>query len=297
MKFLLVFNPAAAKGRARRLFPEVQEAFREKGLECETLVSSAGAAVADELACRELGDFDGVIAAGGDGTVFEVLNGLYRHEAKDRKPLGVIPLGTGNAFARELGLFPGEWRKALDLIAGGGRRCIDVGRVECAGEVFHFLNIVGMGFVVGAGKASQKLKFLGPGAYTLGTLWQTLRLKSYPLRIEVDGRLIEQDNVLVEIANTQYTGTSFLIAPGALMDDGRFDVVLLRKLSRLRLLKLFPTIYSGTHVQFDEITLLRGRHIRILEPAGFLLAPDGEFRGQTPAEISCLHQDLEIFSS
>jgi diacylglycerol kinase (ATP) len=191
---------------------------------------------------------------------------------------------------------PGEWRKGVGIISGGKRCKVDVGQITTAAEQFYFLNILGMGFAVDAGRSARKFKRLGNVAYTLGTLWQTLQLKSYALRMEIDGRAVEQDNIFAEISNTRYTGTSFLIAPGAEMDDGLLDVTLLRKLSRLRLLRLFPTIYSGRHVDHEEISVLRGKFIRILAPQGYLLGPDGEFRGTTPAEITCLHQDLTIFS-
>ena len=296
MKLLLIFNPNARHGRAKKCLADICNAFAVRDIATDTLVTNHRGHAVEELAKRNLGLYDGIVAAGGDGTVFEVVNGLYRQDKEDRKPLGVIPVGTGNAFARELGLLPGEWRKGVEIIAGARTREVDVAQVRAASEQFYFINIMGMGFAVDAGLVAKKLKGLGNIAYTLGTLWQTLQLKSYDLRMEIDGRLIEQDNIFVELSNTRYTGTSFLIAPGAEMDDGRLDVTLLRKLPRLRLLRLFPTIYSGRHVEYGEVSVIRGKSIRIMAPEGYLLAPDGEFQGVTPAEITCLHRDLEIFS-
>jgi diacylglycerol kinase (ATP) len=227
--------------------------------------------------------------------LFEVLNGLYRKEPRQRVPLGLVPVGTGNAFARDLGLMPGDWQKGIDIIARNQPRRVDVGRVQTRSETFHFLNIVGMGFAVDAGMTAKKLKIFGNSAYTLGTLWETIRLKSYPLHIEIDGKIIKQDNVFVEISNSRYTGTSFLIAPDAQIDDGLLDVTLLSSLPRRRLLRLFPPIYSGRHVQYPEVSTFQARQIRIQAPGGCLLAPDGEFHGSTPADVSCLHRDLEIF--
>jgi len=295
-KLLLVFNPAAGHGRARKLLAEIQRAFRASGILTDTLTTACHGDATGQVSAAPLADYGGVIAVGGDGTVFDVVNGLYRHPRDARPPLGVIPAGTGNAFARDLGLLPGEWRKGVAIIAGANMRQVDVGRVNTASESFHFINIVGIGFAVDAGRTASRLKRLGPIAYTLGTLWQTLRLTAYELRLEIDGRTIEQDNIFVEISNTRYTGTSFLIAPGARMDDGLLDVTLLRKLPRLRLLRLFPSIYSGHHVDYEEVSVIRGKSIKILEPGGYLMAPDGEFHGSTPAEITCLHQDLTIFS-
>jgi diacylglycerol kinase (ATP) len=152
-----------------------------------------------------------------------------------------------------------------------------------------------MGFAVDAGLTARKLKFLGEPAYTLATLWQVLKLKSYPLIMETDGVARKSDNIFIAVSNSRYTGTHFLIAPSASLDDGQLDVTVLEKLPRSRLLKLFPSIYSGRHVEYDEVMSLRAAHVVIRSPAGLMLGPDGEFCGTSPAEISCLHRDLEIF--
>ena len=294
MKLLLVFNPLASIGRASGLLQKVREGLgRFAALEVAPS-HYAGHAV-DLVAEADLASFDGVIAAGGDGTLFEVLNGLYRKEPAERVPLGLVPLGTGNAFSRDLGLKPGDWQKGIEIIARNRPHRVDVGRVQTETETFYFLNIIGMGFAVDAGLTARKLKKAGKIAYTLGTLWETIKLKSYRLNIDINGKNIIQNNVFVEISNSRYTGTSFLIAPDAKIDDGLLDVTLLSSLPRRRLLRLFPTIYSGRHVEYEEVSTYQAQHIRIHAPGGRLLAPDGEFRGHTPADISCLHHDLELF--
>ena len=152
-----------------------------------------------------------------------------------------------------------------------------------------------MGFSVDAGKSAQKLKFFGNAAYTLATLWQVLKLKSYPLVAELDEQRISSNNVFITISNTRFTGTHFLIAPDACIDDGLLDITILEKLPRLRLLKLFPTIYEGRHVAYKEVLSYQASRINIQSPETMLLGPDGEFRGRSPAEITCLHKDLTIF--
>ena len=295
MNLLLVFNPAAAAGRAARLLPAIRSAL-ETFARVEVMETrGAGDAIA-RVAGADLSTFDAVLAAGGDGTLFEVLNGLYRQDMASRIPLGLIPAGTGNAFARDLGLLPRDWKKGIGLIQAGRTSAVDVGRVSTPSATYHFLNIVGAGLPVDAMKTAGNLKLAGNTAYTLATLWHAMKLKSYPLHIEIDGKEIRQDSMFVEISNTRYTGTSFLIAPGAVPDDGLLDVVLLARLSRHRLLRLFPSIYSGRHVLYDEIRTFRAKEIRILAPSGMGLAPDGEIRGCTPATITCLHRDLQIFS-
>ena len=248
------------------------------------------------VASAQLSDFDGLVAAGGDGTVFEVLNGLYQHPKTARIPLGLLPIGTGNAFARELDLESDVVNSAIELLARGHTRQVDVGFVKSADHSFYFVNIISMGFAVDAGLTAQKIKFLGKAAYTLATLWQVLKLKSYPLEMCIDGERTTSDNVFVTISNSRFTGTHFLIAPGAEIDDGQFDVTILANLPRSRLLKLFPTIYSGRHIEYTEVSSRKATQISIRSPKGLLLGPDGEFFGHSPAEISCLPQDLTIFS-
>ena len=296
MKLLIVFNPNAAHGRSVRKLQAIQAKFEDLGVQAEFRTTTHAGHGTELVAITDLSAYDGIIAAGGDGTLFEVLNGLYKHPRSARIPLGLLPIGTGNAFARDLQLKPSAWSEAIDLLKRGNTRQVDVGHVKSAEGSYYFLNIVGMGFSVDAGKSAQKLKFLGNAAYTLATLWQVLKLKSYPLLIDLDGRQISSDNVFITISNTRFTGTHFLIAPDACIDDGLLDVTILEKLPRLRLLKLFPTIYEGGHVAYKEVLSYRASRINIQSPATMLLGPDGEFRGSSPAEITCLHKDLTIFT-
>jgi diacylglycerol kinase (ATP) len=293
---LIIFNPHAAYGRSLKKITDIEAKFRSLGIESSFMQTSHPGHGTELVANTDLSGFDGLVAAGGDGTVFEVLNGLYKHPEAARIPLGLLPIGTGNAFARDLNLQPDAWRDGIDLLHRGHTRRVDVGHLKSADSRYYFLNIVGMGFFVDAGLSAQKLKFFGNTAYTLATLWQVFKLKSYPVVLELDGIEIRQDNLLVCISNTRFTGTHFLIAPGAIIDDGFLDVTLLECLPRHRLLRLFPTIYTGRHIKYKEITTHKTASIKIRAPGAMLLSPDGEFYGTTPAEITCLHQDLTIFT-
>jgi diacylglycerol kinase (ATP) len=295
LKLLVIFNPGAACGRSASKIETARARFESLGIDAEFIPTGHPGHATELVAEATLSTFDGVVAAGGDGTVHEVLNGLYRHPRPQRVPLGLLPIGTGNAFARELNLQADELDEAIGLLARGNTRKVDVGYVESAGKCYYFLNIVLMGFAVDAGLKAKKLKFLGQSAYTLATLWQVMKLRSYPLKFEIDGVDRESDNLFVAISNSRYTGTHFLIAPSASLDDGLLDVTTVEKLPRLRLLKLFPSIYSGRHVEYPEVSARKAGRIRIRAPEGMLLGPDGEFCGRSPAVITCLPRDLEIF--
>ena len=294
MKILLLLNPHAAAGRAAALHEPLAESLGAFASVKVLLTEGPGHAT-EMVAGADLSAFDAVVAAGGDGTLFEVLNGLYANACDEKPPLGVIPVGTGNAFARDLGLAPGDWEKGVELIAEGRTKPFDVGRVQSEEGTYHFLNIVGAGLPVDAMLTAARLKFIGRVAYTLATLLRAMQLKTYALEIELDGKTIKRESMFIEVSNTRFTGTSFLIAPGAEPDDGLFDITLVRRLGRVRLLRLFPTIYRGEHIRYDEVSTYRASEVRITGPAGMKLAPDGEMRGSTPATVSCLHRDLEIF--
>jgi len=289
-------NPQAGGGRAAKLLPAIEHELGQHVSQQQVFCSSASASIRNWLGQKNLNGIDAVVAAGGDGTLFEAVNGLMCHSLQSRPPLGVLPIGTGNAFSRDLGLQAGDWQSALELIFKGETRQIDLGQIDCAAGRIYFLNIAGMGFVVDAGLTARRLKHIGHSAYTLSALWQTLKMRGHRLRIEVDGRLIEQDNLFVELSNSRYTGTSFLMAPGARLDDGLLDLTLLRRLPRIRLLRLFPTIYSGKHVDYPEVMVVQGREFSIIEPTDYPLMIDGEFVGTTPARIRCLPGELRIFA-
>jgi len=296
LKLLIIFNPKAANGRSLKKLVAIKAKFENLGIQTTYKPTRYAGHGKELVASTDLSDFDGLIAAGGDGTLFEVLNGLYQHPKTARIPLGLLPIGTGNAFARELALEVNALTDAIDLLHRGRTRQVDVGFVKATEKSFYFVNIVSMGFAVDAGLTAQSLKLFGKTAYTMATLWQVLKLKSYPLEIEIDGKLIKSDNVFISISNSRYTGTSFLIAPTAKIDDGQLDVTILESLPRHRLLKLFPTIYSGRHIEYNEIASCKAAHINIRSPQGLLLGPDGEFYGSSPAEITCLPRDLMIFA-
>ena len=193
-----------------------------------------------EIAAQaKLDDFDAIIASGGDGTLFEVLNGYYQNTCPNKPPIGLIPNGTGNAFMKELNLLKTDWKKAIDIIALNHRRSVDVGKFISEEKTYYFINIVGMGFVTEIAELSVPLKWMGNTAYTVATLLKLISLKSQKVTIELDGKILERDGVFVEVANSTFTGTTFHIAPEAEIDDGFLDVIILNKISRLKLLKLF----------------------------------------------------------
>ena len=297
MKILIVCNPTAGHGRGAREISEIQTLCHGLGLGLETDVrTTASRGHATEIvAAANLHDYDAVVAAGGDGTVFETVTGLFRNPAGAAVPLGVMPLGTGNSFARDLGLDRKRLAEAASVIAAGATRKVDVARVRLAAEEFHYLNILGVGFPCDVAVVAERLKVLGSSAYTVGVVLRTAFLKTFNLRLELDGLALEREATFVEISNSRYTA-DFLMAPEARVDDGVLDVTVLGRISRRRLLQLFPTVFRGEHIHYQEVETFRARRITVSTDRPMVLSPDGELVGTTPVEISCRHRALEVFA-
>jgi len=145
-----------------------------------------------------------------------------------------------------------------------------------------------MGFIADIAATAARLKWLGNSAYTLAVLLRLPWMKAQRLSLDIDGQSVEREAVFVEVANSSYTGASFLIAPKAKLDDGLLDVVLLRGISRIGLLRLFRTVHDGSHIRDPHVEYLQVRSITVTEPAPGPLVPDGEILGTSPACFECL---------
>ncbi len=296
MKVLLVYNPFAGHGKAKKIFSEIEKEFIRKEIKFDIEFTEYRGHAVEIVKDADISSYDGIIAAGGDGTLFEVINGLYknRFKKKDRVPLGVLPIGTGNAFCRDIGLITDAWKEAIALIAGGKTKKVDVGKIITHGQIYYYLNIVGLGFVADVNKDAHKLKIFGNFSYTMGVIYEILKLNIYDLEIDLDGTIINRENIFVEVSNTRYTA-NFLMAPDAEIDDGYLDVTLLNKTSRRKLLKAFPKIFTGEHIYEDSIETFKAKKIKIKTSVPKILTPDGELLGLTPITIECLNKAVSVF--
>jgi YegS/Rv2252/BmrU family lipid kinase len=294
MKLLLVANPSAGHGRGGRLLTEIGNICLDLGLDVDTRLTERPGHATEIIEAEDLERYGGVVATGGDGTVFEAVNGLFRNPAGPAVPFGVLPVGTGNSFSRDLGLERGQAREALEFAAGGATRKVDVGRCRTGNRDLYYLNILGLGFVSDVTATAARLKVLGNASYTIGVVYRTAFLGTSRLELELDGKAIEREATFLEISNSRYTA-DFLMAPEAEIDDGLLDITLLGRISRRRLLRLFPTVFRGEHIRYPEVETFTARNIKIVSEQPKILSPDGELIGTTPAEVTCLHQALDVF--
>ena len=280
MRAVVLLNPAARGGRAGRARPALAAALAESGVSAE-IVETTGPGAAEAAAREAAASADLVVAAGGDGTVHEVLNGVVGGEAS----FGVVPLGTGNDYALALGV-PAGLEAACAALATAEPFTVDVGRVEwtdTGGEahVRHFANGLGAGFDAHAARLAGDTKWLGGRTAYLAAIARTLwawRRPSLRVRVTVgDAAVFENDLFLCEIANGHSVGGGFLLAPDARIDDGLLDACIVRHVSTGRALRLLPTTFSGAHVGAPEVRMERAPRIVLEVLRGTVaLQADGE---------------------
>lgn len=264
---LVIRNPAAGRGRAAKHWPAAAQELKNAGIAFdEAVTASAGDAIA--IAEKASSSYNVVIAAGGDGTVHEVVNGLMR--ADKGTVFGVIPLGSGDDFAKLLG-------------SGKGKRHFDVGRISSGSEVRFFANGMDIGFGAHAARNVKRVpRFLtGLGAY-LGAL--ALTMIRYPLlrvRLQLDeAPPFELATAMAAAMNGTTFGGSFRVCPEARPDDGLLDLMLVDAVGRLEILQLVPKILRGTHTGDPRLRMLRARRITIESDEPLLVETDGEIAFQ-----------------
>ncbi|MBN1302636.1 MAG: diacylglycerol kinase family lipid kinase [Melioribacteraceae bacterium] len=296
MKALLVFNKFAANRRAGGLGETVRRELHKRGVEFDSIETNGSYNFGGSYPEININEYDALIAAGGDGTIFHTVN-LFYDKSGGALPVGVIPIGTGNAFARDLGIKANDIVKSVDAIVKGKTRKADLGKFRENGNALYFSNIIGFGFVTDVAHSAHKMKSIGKLSYTLGVLYHTVFLKPFAAEIEYDGNKIEREILFAEISNTRYTGSDFLMAPSAELDDGFLDITIMNAASRSILLNGLPKIFKGAHVNMKEVETFRARSIKIKTAEPKTLTPDGEILGSTPVQIECLEKAADFFAA
>jgi diacylglycerol kinase family enzyme len=237
---------------------------------------------------------DAVVAAGGDGTVHEVVNGLLR--AGGKAALGVVPLGSGDDFEKQLAGRP--WLLRLKEPV---QRKFDAGRIEAGGQVRWFANGMDVGFGAhGAANVRRVPRFLKGFAAYLGALALTMiRYPRLNLRVRLDDApAFDLSTAMTAVMNGTTFGGSFQVAPDARPDDGQFDLLLVDAIGRVQILQLVPKILKGSHKGDPRVRLLRARRVVIESVEPLLVEADGElaFEGANSLKIDLLPGALRVLA-
>jgi diacylglycerol kinase (ATP) len=287
----LFVNPTAGRGRGAHAARPAASAVRAAGFSVRTVV---GANAEDALTRARAAVAEGtgaLIAVGGDGMAHLALQAV----AGTRTPLGLVAVGTGNDFARALGLPVRDpaaaGRLIADALKGARLRDIDLGRVD--GRWFG--TVLASGFDSRVNDRGNRMRWpTGRLKYDLAMLAELAAFRPFPYRITLDdGDVREVEAALVAVGNGSSYGGGMRICPGADLTDGLFDITVVGDCSRTTLLRVFPSVYRGRHVDHPEVTVVRAAKVEIAAE-GMTGYVDGEPLGPLPLTARCVRAAVRI---
>ncbi len=295
----LIVNPIAGAGKTGKKWPQIMSLLKNIGLRLEH-DSTEAPRHAIELAksAAEKG-YELVVSVGGDGTINEVVNGLYDAGSMGDVMLGIIGTGTGGDYIRTIGV-PRHHEEACQRLMNPKKLVVDLGIVEYVsnGRMVErlFVNLAGLGFDAEVVKATtQRFKALGGvPSYLVGLLTTFLFYRNREVSIKLDGNEEDRKICTIMMNNGKYGGGSMCVAPHADPTDGYFDVVIIDDLSKPDLLWSLPRIYKGTHLTHPKVSVKRAKEVYIQSERRMSLQADGELLGETPARFRVLPAALNV---
>src|ERR1700754_768061 len=287
-------NPMSGHGNAPHAAERAIAQFQRRGVDvCEIVGTDADHArrLLDDALERGT---DALVVCGGDGVISLALQSLALGDI----PLGVIPAGTGNDHAREYQLPRNDPEAAADVVVDGWTESVDLGRIDShAGTQKWFGTVMAAGFDSLVSDRTNRMRWPhGRMRYNVAMVAELSQLRPLPFRLGFDdGETIVADLTLAAFGNTKSYGGGMLICPNADHTDGQLDITMVRATSRIRLIRLSPTVFKGTHTELDGVDTARARSVSVDSP-GISAYADGEYACPLPVEVSAVPGALRILT-
>jgi diacylglycerol kinase (ATP) len=293
MKIIILVNPSSGRGYGSTHGRRAVELLEKAGARVEAVETPTFQHTLERAEAMTKQHCDVVAAVGGDGTVNAVANGLCRSPSSNRPTMAVIPCGRGNDFAASLGL--ADLQSACNAILTGERRRIDMGKTEAG----YFLGVAGAGFDSKVARRAQRQFPLLSGAavYVLALLRTLTAFQPIPARITYDSGVYEGLMTFVVAGNNDRYGGGMRITPHASMYDGLLDLCLVKEVTRSTLLRVFPRVFRGTHLDHPQVFYTKTKRVTIESTEPVELFADGEFIQPIPACIEVVPAALEVIIS
>jgi diacylglycerol kinase (ATP) len=295
-RFFAIVNPAAGGGRCGRLAAAALDRVRQVGIELEVArTTKPGEATALARAAYAKGERN-FLAVGGDGTAFEIVNGLFPEaQTRGRPVLGFLPLGTGNSFLRDFTTRGVE--HTIEALRNRSRRPCDVLRLRHSGDDIYFINLLSLGFPADVGElTNRRFKGLGELGYILGVVARLagIRHPAFPHRVDGAEEWDRRRCLFLTFSNSKFTGGKMMIAPKADSSDARIEYVRWGPIGRLRLLWTFPRLFTGTHIEHPLASRAAAERIEfdLAEPVNAMV--DGEILRLKCRSIEILPAALDV---
>lgn len=287
----LVFaNPTSGRGRGARVLAEVLRYLDEQRLSYNVIAASSLDGSLNELRSRKFDDYERILVVGGDGMMHHAINEVTTAVAGEQLPIGLIPSGTGNDFARALGLDIKTPVRNIDTFLSTTPTAVDLGEVN--GRRFGAICSTGFDSLVNE-RANAMRWPKGKRKYDIAMLQELPRFKARNYQFNIDGKSYDVNAMLIAVGNGSSYGGGMKVCPEAQVDDGLLDVMILHPVPKIEFLKIFPKVYSGSHVAHPEVEIIRGESITINGDA--VTYADGERISPTPVRINAVPGALKTW--
>ncbi len=302
-KWLVIVNPNAGVKKGSRDWPKILPMLKDEGLDFEYLLTEHRNH-ANQITIDRIGKgFRNIIVVGGDGTMNEVVNGIFLQQTvpTEEITLGMIPVGTGNDWCRTFSI-PFDYKEAIKILKKKNSVLQDTGRISYFKKEVHqiryFMNIAGMGYDALVAKKTNVLKDKGHGGpftYFYFIFTSLLQFVFPEAIIEVDDEPVFKGEIFsMNVGICKYNGGGMMQVPFAIPDDGLFDVTLIRKAPKWMVIRYARKLYDGTLVKLDFVKTFRGKSVRIRSTARIYLEADGESLGHSPFVFEMLPRSLRV---
>ena len=291
-KYYLLVNPKGGHKKGLEIYEKVKHVFSSSDTNIKVLHTEYAGHAFDFANTLDFVGYDGLCAIGGDGTMYEIINGMLKREDKQKIPIGLITGGTGNSFMYDVDcLDPVD---AAKRIVQHNLRPLDIAKVNANGDLFYSFNIIGWGLATDAGKLAEKLRWLGGIRYDVASIIEVLKGKDRIATLTLDKEVIKENFIFIIGCNTIHTGKAMKMAPLAQLNDGKIDLIIVRKTSRINLLKLFPKLFSGDHIKSPLVEYRQVENFSISLEETNDLTIDGEIIGTTPLDVQMIPKMINV---
>lgn len=305
VKWLVILNPHAGSGRGKKDKAEILKCLNIADVQYELVVSEFPRHTV-QLTVDAIGNgFRKIIVAGGDGTLNEVVNGIFSQTVcpPEEITIGVIPVGTGNDWIKTFGI-PNEYQEAVRIIRKGDTMRQDTGQItfteNSLTKICYFANMAGFGFDAMVAAKTNRLKDKGRSGISLylqalGSSF--MNYKTAKTHVTIDGQEIDELIFSVSIGIGRYNGGGMMQAPGAIPDNGLFQVTIIRKIGLFGILRNLAGLYSGAFVKDRRVSTYQAKHVSISAGQSIAGEADGEALGDNKFEIDLLSQKITVIYS
>lgn len=288
MKNLLILNPSSFKGKALEAKEKVESAFNKYNLDYEIHISKSADDIIEAIRLNLNSEITNFISVGGDGTLHYMANAL----AETRKNLGCIPFGSGNDIAASLNILP-DLDSCCKAIKKGAVKRIDLGLIN---SKYYYLGVAGAGFdsIVTDLANNTKFPIKGPAKYTYAVYRTLITYRSKKFFIKFDSNERELDAMFMVVGNLPRYGGGMQIAPNADPEDGILDVCIIKRMSKIHLIKAFPSVFKGEHLSDPYVEYFRVNDFQIDSEYNFSVFADGEYICKLPAKFKVVPKALNF---